>query len=130
MTWFKVDDSFYDHPKVKAIPRVARKGAIFLWNQAGSWSCRYLTDGLVPDHMVDELGANGKDSAALVACTLWERVPGGYLFHDWADYQFTREQVETERAAARERMMRKRRGKAGSSAEPTPNVRDMFGGAS
>ena len=138
MTWFKVDDGFYDHPKVKSLPRGAvRKGAIFLWNQAGSWCCRYLKDGLVPPEMLDELGATRKDAEALVAAVLWHSsghdcldcppVPAGhYLFHQWDQYQPTREQVEAERSAARKRMQQRRRGKDETPSEPTAEVRDLF----
>jgi hypothetical protein len=109
VTWFKVDDGFYDHPKVKAIPRRQRQGAVALWTLAGSWCCRYLTDGIVPAHMIEEFGASVKDAESLVNTGLWEDCGGSYLFHDWVEFQFTREQVETERAAARARMMHRRR---------------------
>lgn len=136
MTWFKVDDGFYDHPKVKSLPRGnVRKGAIFLWNQAGSWCCRYLKDGFVPLYQLDELGAAVKDAEALVGVDLWHApghqcrdcppVPTGqFLFHQWSDYQPTREQVEAEKKAARDRMNNRRRG--GKPAEPTADVHDLF----
>jgi hypothetical protein len=139
MTWFKVDDGFYDHPKVKSLPRgPVRKGAIFLWNQSGSWSCKYLTDGQIPVYQIEEIGAAVKDAQALVAALLWHDSnspcwspkpcplppPGHYLFHQWPEYQPLREQVEAEKKAARERMNSRRRGKA--PAEPTADVLDMF----
>lgn len=137
MTWFKVDDGFYDHPKVKALPRGAiRKGAISLWNQAGSWSARYLKNGHVPLFQIEELGWSKKDAEALVTVTLWHApghscddcepvAAGHYLFHQWSEYQPTREQVETEKKAARDRMNARRR--TGKSPEPSADVRDLFG---
>jgi hypothetical protein len=47
MTWFKIDDSFYDHPKVFDAPDCA----VALWTRAGTWSARNLTDGFVPTGM-------------------------------------------------------------------------------
>jgi hypothetical protein len=44
LTWFKIDDSFYDHPKVFDAPDCA----VALWTRAGTWSARNLTDGFVP----------------------------------------------------------------------------------
>lgn len=108
MTWFKVDDNLYDHPKVKGIPKRARPGAIALWTMAGSWCARYLMDGLVPQHQVAELGFTAKDAQTLVDAALWLDVPGGYQFHDWSAYQPTRAQVEDEREKARKRMRRRR----------------------
>jgi hypothetical protein len=88
MTWFKVDDSFYEHPKAFD----ASDAAIALWLRAGTWSARNLTDGFVPTGMLARLSETGTAAAGeLVARGLWRRVRGGHLFHDWADYQPTRE---------------------------------------
>ena len=93
MTWFKVDDGFMDHPKVKAIPRGrARKNAVCLWIAAGLWSAKNLTDGQIPRELVAELDGNETDSAHLVRVSLWhssghgcEDCPetDGYVFHQW-----------------------------------------------
>jgi hypothetical protein len=40
VTWFKVDDSFYDHPKVFDLP----DSAVALWTRAGCWSARNYID--------------------------------------------------------------------------------------
>lgn len=111
MTWFKNDDSFYDHPKVVDAPDCA----VALWTRAGCWSARYLTDGFVPTTMPARL-CDDPDTAVkeLVARGLWERAKGGYRFHDWGDYQPTRESVESDRAAARERMRVLRNGRSKS----------------
>lgn len=119
MTWFKVDDSFSDHPKVKSIPRVERRGAVALWTLAGSYAARHTTDGFLFADDVEDLGCTKKDARALVTARLWhqeghtcERCPavpkGKYLFHDWLDYQPSAEQVAAERKAAAERQKRAR----------------------
>jgi hypothetical protein len=100
LTWFKVDDSFYDHPKVFDAPDCA----VALWSRAGAWAARNLTDGFVPSGMPARL-CGDPDTAVreLVRRGLWERTTGGYRFHDWGDYQPSAEQVEalrTKRAAA------------------------------
>lgn len=84
MTWFKVDDSFYDHPKVFDAPDCA----VALWTRAGTWSARNLTDGFVPSGMPARL-CDDPDTAVreLVRRGLWSRSSGGYQFHDWATYQ-------------------------------------------
>lgn len=136
MTWFKVDDGFYDHPKVKSLPRgTVRKGAVSLWLLAGSWCARYLQDGLIPGHQLEEFGASMKDAEALVAAVLWHGHGHGcdecppvprahYLFHEWSAHQPLREQVEAEKRAARERMNKRRR--AAKPLEATAAVRDLF----
>lgn len=44
MTWFKLDDGFYDHPKVADLPNAA----VGLWVKAAVWCSKHLTDGVVP----------------------------------------------------------------------------------
>ena len=134
---FKVDDGFYDHPKVRAIPRGnVRKGAVSLWALAGSWADRYLTDGLIPAHQVPEFGATTKEAAALVVVGLWhdsghacDRCPpvpsGHYLYHEWDQCNDLKVDVEKRRSKARDRMRKLRAGELGKP-DQSGNVRDLF----
>jgi hypothetical protein len=115
MSWFKVDDGFSDHPKVRSIPRAQRAAAIGLWTLAGSWSAKNLTDGFVPDYMLAELGCTRGQAAALVQAGLWRRADGGYAFHEWDDHQPSREQVKERRAKTAERVARWRATKVSAS---------------
>jgi hypothetical protein len=119
MTWFKVDDGFHAHPKAFR----AGTAALGLWVRAGSWAASQLTDGFVPAEVVRMYGTNAM-AKSLVAAGLWTKVEGGYCFHQWADdgRQPTRQQVEAERAAARERM-KKRRGTPSNDPPDSPDVR-------
>lgn len=109
MPWFKVDDGFHGHPKVVTLST----SAVGLWLLAGTWSAQYLTDGKVPSGTVARLGGSVEAADELVAAGLWESAPGGYLFHEWAEYQPTKAVVEAERSAARERMAAVRARKKG-----------------
>jgi hypothetical protein len=91
VTWFKVDDAFWSHPKVVA----AGNAAIGLWLRCGTYAAQHLTDGFIPAAIAKQLGSAGS-AAKLVTAGLWEPVdnrPGtvdggcGYLMHDWGDYQ-------------------------------------------
>lgn len=100
MPWLKVDDSFYDHPKVFDAPDCA----LALWVRAGTWSARNLQDGFVPTGLPARL-CDDPDTAVgeLLRRGLWERAKDGYRFHDWADYQPSAEAVRelrTKRAEA------------------------------
>ncbi|HEY9372565.1 hypothetical protein [Streptomyces sp.] len=95
MTWFKVDDSFHSHPKVLATD----PAALGLWVVAGAWSSANLTGGFVPDRALPRLVPDGASLAKeLVAAGLWKRSKGGYLFHDWTDYNPTAEEEREKRA--------------------------------
>lgn len=117
MPWFRVDDSLAVHPKAIT----AGNAALGLWVRAGSWCAQQLTDGFVPLNLLATLGAKPKDAQALVDAGMWLKVSGGYRFHDWGEYQPSRESVETKRSEARERMQRVR--EARSSREHPANVR-------
>ena len=96
MAWFNVDDSFYDHPKVWDAPDCA----VSLWARAGSWSSRNLTDGFVPSGMPARFCGDPETAVReLVDRGLWQRTKGGYLFHDWTDWNSSKEAVKAKRTA-------------------------------
>lgn len=104
MVWFKVDDQLAVH--VKAVS--AGNAAMGLWVRAGAWCSAQLTDGRLPAAMVRALDGTDADARRLVAVGLWVAVEGGYLFHDWDEWQPSKEQVLAERAAGRERVAKSR----------------------
>jgi len=104
VTWFKVDDGFWSHPKTLALP----VGAVALWVRAGSYCGKHLTDGFVSEGILPMLQGTVDDAFELVASGLWKPVDGGWAFHDWCAYQDTREAVERRRAAWKDRQRRAR----------------------
>jgi len=96
--WFKVDDSFWGHPKATGISN----DSLATWTRAGNWSAWQLTDGAVPVGMLRVCAGDAEDpeavAADLVDRRLWEvSDDGGWLFHDWPDYNPTRAQVLAKR---------------------------------
>jgi hypothetical protein len=108
--WFKVDDQLHDHRKA----RVAGAHAMGMWVLAGSWCGANPNDGFIPESVVVrwEPRAYRKLARALVDAGLWhvDELNGehGWRFHDWADFQPTRAEIDAERAAARDRMRTRR----------------------
>ncbi|WP_371053673.1 hypothetical protein [Rhodococcus gordoniae] len=102
MPWFKVDDGLAFHPKAIA----AGNSAMGLWVRAGAWCSAHLTEGALPKHMIGTLGAQNRHARRLVEVGLWEATDVGYQFIDWDDYQPTKQQVEADREANRERQKR------------------------
>lgn len=100
MTWFKVDDSFWSHPKTLSLSAEA----VALWVRAGSWSCQHLTDGLIAERAIPTLGGSSSAAVELVDAGFWDEVEDGYFFHDWDEYQESSETVKERRRKARERM--------------------------
>ena len=120
MAWFKVDDKLHSHVKAAK----AGTDALGLWVICGSWCADQLSNGFVPNYIARRLDPKWlSGSRKLVAAGLW--VVGvndgdeGWWFHDWAEYQPTREDIEAKRSDARERMRKLR----GSSREQHANER-------
>ena len=111
MAWFKVDDKFHSHPKIKRVPRRIRRAAIGLWTIAGSWCADYETDGAVPEYMLEEFDAEPEEVAALVDAELWERTEDGVAFRNWGEFQPTRAQLDEKRAQTAERVQKFRQKK-------------------
>lgn len=107
--WFKVDDTFHSHPKVRA----AGLEAVGLWTVAGAYSMSYKTDSFVPDWFVESWPGGAESAEKLVRAELWKRGKhagqSGFVFHDWDDYQPLSDEIERERRRARERQQEYRR---------------------
>lgn len=118
---FQVDGDFYDHPKTLDMSDAATA----LWTRAGSYSAAKLTDGFVPDAMLARLSRTPDEaSQELVRRGLWKRSKGGFQFHQWKERgNLTREQVEHERSADRQR---KRRARQLATQNPNPQVIPLF----
>lgn len=103
MPWFKVDDHFHSHPKVKK----CGLEVVGLWTVSGSYCMAHLTDGFVEECFVRGWRRGLKLAETLVAAGLWYETTRegekGWQFHDWDKYQPTKKQVEAEREKARNR---------------------------
>lgn len=99
MPWLNADSKMYAHPKM----RRAGLEAMGLWLMGGTYAADFLTDGHVPDWLVSSWPNGDRIASRLIEAGLWEAVHGGYQVLSWAEYQRTREQVESDREKARQR---------------------------
>lgn len=135
MPWGRVDDTWYDHPKLEDLEdervwpdRLAGAG---LNSLAWSWCNRFLTDGRIPRATVTKLGGTIELADLLVAVGLWEPVAGGYQIHDFLVYNDSAEQVRERRAteAARKAAWRQKHRPGGTpSGTPSVDERDVPAG--
>ncbi|MGH3094586.1 MAG: hypothetical protein ACRDMV_01130 [Streptosporangiales bacterium] len=126
MSWVRIDDSFYDHPKFAMLNALG----ITAWLTGLAYCNRNLTNGFVPAGAArrlfdcEGLGVytgtfTGEDAEPihgveqLVEVGLWHEVNGGYQVHDYLEYQPSREQVLAEREKTAERV-RRHRGRQGA----------------
>lgn len=114
MPWGRVDDGFYDHPKLDRLGKDRLPGAGLYWITV-SWCNRYLTDGHVPRDRVIRLGGTIKLAEALVAAELWERDGKDYRIHDFLEFNESRAEVIAKREAEAEKKRRQRAAGADAS---------------
>lgn len=116
MSWFKVDDGFLTHPKVYGI----KSGPLALWLRAGCWCAGELTDGHIPKRALRGLEAKPAHIQELVDRGLWETAEDGFQFHDWLDFQPSREQVLKTRNETLQRVRRHRNAVTNAPVTPAP----------
>ncbi len=139
MTWVKLDDHFDEHPKIQAVGPLG----IALWTVGIAYCNRNMTDGFIPWSAARKLlsweflgpedekgrpvyqvavscGMAGDDVTCafvidlLLEAGLWEEVDGGYLIHDYLDFQPSKADLEAQREKLHE--TRSQAGRAGAAA--------------
>lgn len=135
MSWAKLDDSFYDHPKVRplSIP------AAYLWLCSIAYCARHLTDGVIKDEAAELLISVRKAGCSyasmrdeLIDAKLWYPAgEDGVYIHDYLAYNPPRMKVLAERSAAVDRMKKKRSGNVrANKSRSSGEVRKVFGRSS
>lgn len=116
MTWLKNDDQFPNHRKIRRLS----DGAYRLHHTAMCFVAHDETDGMIHTDDIDEMQHGRRlrrRITELVDAGVWEVVAGGWVVHDFLDYNPSHEQLEAERAAARERQKRARSKRRGVTPE-------------
>jgi hypothetical protein len=111
MTWVKLDDKFYAHPRAVAAGRDGRAASL----AALCWPKAHLTDGIIPNamlaqlaiHALDRTTGGAKAASALVRVGLWHDEGEHWRIHDYhqrndsaADEKARRDQIASERSRA------------------------------
>lgn len=112
MPWARFDDHMPSHRKIRALSDAAFR----LWVSSICWSNANKTDGFIAEDelaFVSDVESPSGAVPELVRRGLWEVVGGGWLVHDFHDYNPSVERVSAERELKSERQRRwreKRRG--------------------
>lgn len=110
MSWAKIDDRANEHRKQLA----AGAEACWLWTCALMYANRQdARDGFVPAAMLPLLYPMKRPTSLaerLVAVGLWSEAPGGYVIHQFAEWNRSKEKVQTDRESTRLRVAKHRAG--------------------
>jgi len=112
MTWFRLDDSWHNHPKVLA----AGNAAAGLWVRCANYSAQQLTNGFIPNEIAQQYGTK-TERDRVTGVGLWMKVEGGYFIMDYLEFNPSADQVKADRAAARERQRKSRESRRDSQRE-------------
>lgn len=89
-----------------------------------------MTDGFVPDYMIEAWKPTGLTVESLVNAGLWERVRGRFEFRSWLEYNPSKQQTEDKRAADAVRKQRNREKKRRESVGKCDASEDVTAGHS
>lgn len=90
MAWARLDDRFSEHPKIIGLSDRAFR----LHVTAIVYAARNRTDGHVPGPLARTWGYPARFVSELLAAGLWEKADGGYLIHDYLEYNPSRADLE------------------------------------
>ena len=118
MTWIKVEDDFYDHPKFLSLTH----DAVALWVTGLAWCSRHRTDGLIPPAAVQRLGFAPEHAEELAAAGLWTQSDNAWRVHEFTHYQRSADEIAAV-SAARSEAGRKGAAKRWQDGKPIANVK-------
>jgi hypothetical protein len=114
MSWLELDDQILAHPKFIRAVKLGGSEAIHLWLGLRAYCGQLLTNGFIPEDMLDEVRgptnpkSRAKAMAALKTVGLLDQIEGGLMMHDFLDWSSSREEVLQRRSSAKERKRRSR----------------------
>lgn len=121
MSWFKLDTSFYDHPKLIGLT----PGAIGLWVKCIAYGNNHLTDGFIPKEIAKQLSSgDGTLVKELVDRGLWNPDGDGWVFHDWHQWNDSRADVQARRRRDAERQRVSYQRRKNLTSEPSKSSRN------
>lgn len=88
--WVRIEDTFYDHPKIIA----AGNAAVGLHVRGLSYACHHMTDGKIPRSF---LKGQLKTAERLVLYGLWERDGEDYRIHDYLKFNPSAREIQSDR---------------------------------
>jgi hypothetical protein len=123
VSWMAIDDQLHASKKFRKL-RGDRWRCTGFWVTCGSWCRAEMTDGFVPDYVIDEWDPDHGMSDRLVDVGLWIRSEqngeAGYQFHDWFDYNMPVAEIIRKREANARRQAEWRERQRGDGGRFTP----------
>lgn len=101
LPWVRMDSSWYENDKFAALLEDRKIAAVVAYWAGLAWSGGNGKGGFVPRLSLYTIRATAKIAADLVDVGLWVPVEGGWMIHDYDEYQLTSDEIEKRRQRAR-----------------------------
>jgi hypothetical protein len=124
VTWVKVDDGLYDHPKFMRVSNAA----VGLWTRALAYCGRHNLDGRVPRRFV-ELHGTPEEARELLDVNLWIDRGDEIEIKDFLKFNPSKRQVEREKKATRERQKKWRESRDRNGVTNSPSTQSTRDGS-
>jgi hypothetical protein len=129
VSWLELDDRILEHPKFIRAIKLGGSEAVHLWLGLRAYCGQNLTDGFIPEDMLDEVRGpsdprkRAKALASLRTVGLLDEAPGGVMMHDFLEWSSSREEVLQRRESAKNRKRRSRANHSETDREQPPSSR-------
>jgi hypothetical protein len=105
MGYLLIDDGMFEHPKIEAL----RPADAIAHMKAMCWCSRRATGGHIPPQTLKTIGITEAQATRLLDGGVWEtNGDGGFVVHDWGDFNPPDDPAERKRWHARKRQQRYR----------------------
>ncbi len=102
LPWVRIDCNLYQHPKMlELLDRKDGHRSAWVFICSVCYSGQFGTDGYIKPSQLPAIHGRQVDAENLAAVGLWDVVPGGWLVHDYADYNPLRSTSDQVRKAKR-----------------------------
>jgi hypothetical protein len=105
LDWVRLDCDWYHNPKFLMLVEEKKWRAIAVYWAAVGWSGGHGQAGFVARTALLLLHGTLKEAAELVARNLWEPCEGGWMIHDWDEYQLASQEHVARRKRAQHAAM-------------------------
>ena len=100
MKWIRIDTQMFENPKLLYLKEDKQFRAIVVHLEGMTYSGRHALAGFIPKAALRVIGATSGDANRLVNAGLWDIAQGGWMIHDWSDYQMSADDMEKRRERA------------------------------
>ena len=100
LPWVRFDCQFPSNPKVLELVAAGRHKAAFAYVCSLAYSGSHGTDGFIPAAALPFIHASRADANHLVTVGLWVPAPGGWLIHQWDEFQVSDDAAKARRERA------------------------------